>query len=106
MLRLKLGRSLSNDVIEPEKPTATERFTRVLDRLKFEYDLPNDVLAEAEAVLQALKARERNAHLPALSKLGRLHETQSARPIFVEIRSTSKNSLLAPSVITRPARGQ
>jgi len=69
MLRLKLGRSLSNDVIEPEKPTATERFTRVLDRLKFEYDLPNDVLAEAEAVLQALKARERNAHLPALSKL-------------------------------------
>jgi hypothetical protein len=35
-------------------------FVQVLERLELEYDLPPDIWAVAEDVLQALKARETN----------------------------------------------
>ena len=59
MLKLTLRRHFADDDIESEKPTASRRFTRVLDHLNFEYDLPNDVQAEAEAVLQAIEGEEK-----------------------------------------------
>ena len=58
MLQLTLRRNFADNDIESEKPTASRRFTRVLDHINFEYDLPNDVLAEAEAVLQAIEGEQ------------------------------------------------
>lgn len=60
MLQLELRRNSFDAVIEPQKPTAAERFLRVLAILKLEYDLDPDVLAEAERLLQRLRARELN----------------------------------------------
>ena len=58
MLQLTLRRQFADGDIGSDKLTAFRRFTRVLDHLNFEYDLPNDVLAEAEAVLQAIEVEQ------------------------------------------------
>jgi hypothetical protein len=49
---------LPNGGIEPEKSTMADGFVQVLERLELEYDLPPDIRAVAEDVLQALRARE------------------------------------------------
>ena len=58
MSLLKLRRQPADGPIEPEKPSAAEWFAQVLARLNLEYDLPADVLTEAEEVLHALRAKE------------------------------------------------
>jgi hypothetical protein len=58
MLHLALRRNSVDAVIEIRNPTAAARFQRVLAILKLEYNLDPDVLAEAERLLQILKARE------------------------------------------------
>jgi hypothetical protein len=60
MLGLKFRRSIADEVIEAEKPSVAERFAQVLARLRLEYELPADVWAAAEEVLQALMAGERS----------------------------------------------
>jgi hypothetical protein len=59
MLRFKLRPYTANGAMERGGPTVSDRFARVLAHLNFEYDLPPDVWAAAEDVLQALKAGER-----------------------------------------------
>jgi hypothetical protein len=59
MLRFKLHPYVANGAIQIGRPTVADRFAQVLARLKLEYDLPPDVWAAAEEVLQALKAREK-----------------------------------------------
>ena len=59
MLKLTLSQIFADNDTESEKPAASRRFTSVLDHINFEYDLPNDVLAEAEAVLQAIEGEEK-----------------------------------------------
>ena len=49
-----------NGAIELDKLTVAEGFMQVLAHLDLEYDLPPDIWAVAEDVLQALKARETN----------------------------------------------
>jgi hypothetical protein len=60
MVCLTLRPYLPNGGIEPEKSTMADGFAQVLERLELEYDLPPDIWAVAEDVLQALKARETN----------------------------------------------
>jgi hypothetical protein len=60
MVDLKLRPYPLDDGIGPEKSTIADGFVEVLARLELEYDLPPDVWAVAEDVLQALKARETN----------------------------------------------
>jgi hypothetical protein len=60
MVCLTLRPYLPNVGIEPEKSTMADGFVQVLERLELEYDLPPDIWAVAEDVLQALKARETN----------------------------------------------
>jgi hypothetical protein len=60
MMCLTLRPYVLNEGIEPEKLTLAHGFVQVLERLKLEYDLPPDIWAVAEDVLQALKARETN----------------------------------------------
>lgn len=60
MLNLNSGRNIADLDIELEEPLAAEQFEEVLARLNLDYDLPPDVLAEAEVVLQAMRATEKN----------------------------------------------
>jgi hypothetical protein len=60
MVGLTLRPYLPDEGIEPKKSTIAEGFVRVLAHLELEYDLPPDIWAVAEDVLQALKARETN----------------------------------------------
>ena len=60
MVCLTLRPYLPNGGIEPEKSTMADGFAQVLERLELEYDLPPDIWAVAEDVLQALKASETN----------------------------------------------
>jgi hypothetical protein len=60
MVCLTLRPHLPNAGIELEKSTLADGFVQVLERLELEYDLPPDIWAVAEDVLQALKARETN----------------------------------------------
>jgi hypothetical protein len=81
MLSFKFRRNIASGVIEPDKPTAAERFARVLALLNFEYDLPADVLAEAERVLQLLKARD-EALSPSMASPSRwLRQRNPAYPV-------------------------
>jgi hypothetical protein len=57
MSRFKLRLYIPNSVSETKKLTIADRFAQVLARLKFEYDLPLEVLAVGEELLHALKAR-------------------------------------------------
>jgi hypothetical protein len=61
MLDVELHQNFADAEIELRKPSAAERFRRVLALLKFEYDLDPEVLAEAKLLLRRrLKARELN----------------------------------------------
>jgi hypothetical protein len=60
MVCLTLRRYVPNGGIELDKLTVAEGFMQVLAHLDLEYDLPPDIWAVAEDVLQALKARETN----------------------------------------------
>lgn len=60
MVCLTLRPQLPNAGIELEKSTLADGFVQVLERLELEYDLPPDIWAVAEDVLQALKAGETN----------------------------------------------
>ena len=60
MLYLEQPLNIANAFIEPERWTLAARFQRVLALLYFEYELDADVRAEAERVLQRLRARELN----------------------------------------------
>ena len=60
-VQLKRRQNFADDDIGSDKPTASMRFTRVFNHLNFEYDLPNDVLAEAEALLQAIEGEQLKA---------------------------------------------
>jgi hypothetical protein len=60
MMCLTLRPYVPNGGIEAEKSTVADGFVLVLERLELEYDLPLDIWAVAEDVLQALKAREAN----------------------------------------------
>jgi hypothetical protein len=60
MLHVEFRQSFADAVIEPRKPSAAERFQRVLALLRFEYDLDPDVLAEARHLLRRLRARNMN----------------------------------------------
>jgi hypothetical protein len=66
---------LPNRGIESEKSTMADGFVQVLERLELEYDLPPDIRAVAEDVLQALRARETDR---ALSERPRTHSEASA----------------------------
>jgi hypothetical protein len=61
MVCLTLRPYLPDGGIESEKSTMADGFVQVLERLELEYDLPPDIWAVAEDVLQALKARETNS---------------------------------------------
>jgi hypothetical protein len=61
MVCLTLRPYLPDGGIESEKSTIADGFVQVLERLELEYDLPQDIRAVAEDVLQALKARETNS---------------------------------------------
>jgi hypothetical protein len=60
MLHLNSPRNIADLDIDLEEPLAAEQFEEVLARLNLDYDLPPDVLAEAEVVLQAMRATEKN----------------------------------------------
>ena len=60
MVCLTLRPYVPNEGIELDKLTVAEGFVRVLAHLELEYDLPLDIWAVAEDVLQALKTRETN----------------------------------------------
>ena len=60
MLHLNSPRNIADFDIDLEEPLAAEQFEEVLARLNLDYDLPPDVLAEAEVVLQAMRATEKN----------------------------------------------
>ena len=60
MVCLTLRPYVPNGGIELGKLTVAEGFMQVLAHLDLEYDLPPDIWAVAEDVLQALKARETN----------------------------------------------
>ena len=57
---LRLPPYVPNGEIELDKLTVAEGFMQVLAHLELEYDLPLDIWAVAEDVLQALKTRETN----------------------------------------------
>jgi hypothetical protein len=57
MLRFTL-RPYLGSAAEPDRSSVADRFAQVIAHLSLEYDLPPDVWAAAEEVLQALKARE------------------------------------------------
>lgn len=54
--------NIADSVIELNRLTVSDRFACVLALLNLEYDLPPDVLAEAENVLQGLRSMERTKH--------------------------------------------
>jgi hypothetical protein len=54
----KFGRNIAGAVAESRKRSLAQRFARVLDRLKLDYDLELDVVVEAERQLRSLRARE------------------------------------------------
>ena len=58
MSHRKFGRTLAGAVAVSTKRTLAQRFARVLDRLKLDYDLDIDVVVEAERQLRSLRARE------------------------------------------------
>lgn len=58
MLFLKSRSHPVNGAAEPDKLTVADRFAQVLARLSLEYELPPDVWAAAEDILQAFRARE------------------------------------------------
>jgi hypothetical protein len=60
MVCLTLRPYVPNEGIELDKLTVAEGFVRVLAHLELEYDLPPDIWAVAEDVLQTRKARETN----------------------------------------------
>ena len=60
MVCLTLRPYVPNGGIELDKLTLSEGFVRVLAHLELEYDLPPDIWAVAEDVLQASTARETN----------------------------------------------
>jgi len=57
MVCLRLPPYVPNGEIELDKLTVAEGFMQVLAHLDLEYDLPPDIWAVAEDVLQALKAK-------------------------------------------------
>jgi hypothetical protein len=66
MLQLKSHRNTTGSDIDFEKSAAVaEQFAEVMARLNLDYDLPPDILAEAEIVLQAMRAAEKKRRLTA-----------------------------------------
>jgi hypothetical protein len=60
MLPFKLRPYVGKVSTESEKTSIADLFREVMVGLHLEYDLPPDVWAAAEDVLQALKAREKH----------------------------------------------
>jgi len=66
MLQSKSHRNTTGgDIDFDESAAMAEQFAEVLNRLNLDYDLAPDILAEAEIVLQAMRAAEKKSHRKA-----------------------------------------
>ena len=75
MLQLNSHRNTAGSGTDFEDSAAmAEQFAEVLTRLNLDYDLAPDILAEAEIVLQAMRAAEKKCHRTAqeVSRSGKL----------------------------------
>jgi hypothetical protein len=59
---VKLRPYASEIAIETEQSSIADRFAEIMGDISADYDLDSDVLAVAQDVLQALKAREKRWH--------------------------------------------
>ena len=63
MLQSKSHRNTTGGDIDFDEAAAmAQQFAEVLTRLSVDYDLAPDILAEAEIVLQAMRAAEKKSH--------------------------------------------